>query len=56
MLYKLHKSQPPNVRGRHQTVCNNWKGTGNPDTMSIYSGDTEMEFGIEKSAMLIMWS
>ena len=34
--YKLTKSQkkdqPVNVTGRHQTICENWKRIGNPNT------------------------
>ena len=58
--YILHKSQeknqPPNVLGRHQSVLQKWKRTGNSNTLWEYSQDIEMEIGIEKSAILIMRS
>ena len=53
----LQKINHLNVDGRQQTVCQNEKELQNLLQMvKIYSQDIEMEFGIEKCAMVIVKS
>ena len=50
-LVNCKKSQSTNVNGRHQTVCQNWKGIGYSN-----AGSENIKQDIEKCAMLIMKS
>ena len=54
--YSAVKDKSPDVHGRHQTVSQKWKRTGNSNTHRIYSEDIGIGFSIKKCAILVMKS